>query len=420
MLPAALEPLRSRNFAILWSAAFISNAGSWMQTVALGVYVTASTHEPLWTGLVAAVAFLPNGLLAPLGGVLADRMDRRKWLLITTLAEALFASILAILAATGHDSPEVAVFLAFLGGACTAMGLPSYQAMLPDLVPKSDLLAAVSLSSAQFNLGRILGPALAGLALVAGSYGLAFGINAVSFAAVAFALVIVRLPRRPARAGGGVVAQLQQGISVARSEPGCRSAITLIGVVAITASPFIALVPAMAIEALHLGGHRGAAGTSVLVVAQGLGAVAGAFALPALGRRAGRGLQLIGALFALPVLLIGYALAPSLWISAVALFFVGASYIGVLSGLNTVVQLRAPEQARGRVLSLFLLVLGTVYPIGAVIQGALGGLLGVREITVIGAISLLLVLALVLAIRPAVLAALRDGDRHAPAMDADE
>lgn len=408
MSPAALRPLRSRNFALLWSAALVSNVGSWIQTVALGVYVTDRTHNPLWTGLVAAAAFLPNGLMAPLGGALADRLDRRRWLLITTLCEASVAAVLSAMAATGQDSPALAVGLAFVGGLCSAIGLPAYQAMLPDLVPKDDLLAAVSLSSAQFNLGRVVGPALAGAALVAGSYALAFGINAVSFLAVVAALVVVRLPApHLASHGQRLVAQIKQGVTVAVGEPGCRSAIVLIGVVALLASPFIALVPAMAIVGLHQGGrHGGAAATSVLVVSQGVGAVVGALALPGIARSVGRHRQVVAALVLLPLALTAYALAPTLWWSAAALIVVGATYIGVLSGLNTVVQLRAPTWARGRVLSLFMLALGTVYPVGALAQGALANHLGIRQVTVAGAMLLLATVGVLAASRREVLRAL--------------
>src|SRR5580704_6511256 len=119
---ASLQPLRSRNFALVWSAALISNVGSWMQAVALGILVTAKTHNPLWTGLIAAAAFLPNGLLAPVGGALADRLDRRRWLIITTMAETGFTALLSFLAATGHASPSVAVLVAFFGGCASAIG----------------------------------------------------------------------------------------------------------------------------------------------------------------------------------------------------------------------------------------------------------------------------------------------------------
>ncbi len=211
MLPASFRPLASRNFALVWSAALVSNVGTWMQIVTLGIVVTAKTHEPGWTGLVAAAAFLPNGLLAPLGGALADRLDRRRWLIVTTIAEAAFAGALAALAFTGHELPWLLSVVAFLGGTASAIGFPTYQAMLPDLVDKKDLLAAVSLSSAQFNLGRVIGPALAGVALVAGSAGWAFTANAISFGAVVVALLLVRLPAQVKSAGEGIVSRMREG-----------------------------------------------------------------------------------------------------------------------------------------------------------------------------------------------------------------
>jgi MFS family permease len=408
---ASLQPLRSRNFALLWSAALVSNIGTWMQAVALGILVTARTHNPLWTGLVAAAAFLPNGLLAPFGGSLADRLDRRRWLLITTIAETCFAALLAVLSATGHENPAVLVVIAFFGGAAGAVGFPAYSAMLPDLIERrEDLLAAVSLSSAQYNLGRVVGPLLAGVALAFGSYALAFAANALSFGAVIVALLLIRLPP-PDRSGPRlpVLRGIAEGARIAFAEPGCRSAIGLIGVVALVASPFIALVPAMAIVGLHLGSHhRGSVGTSVLVTAQGIGAVAGVLVLPGLARRIGRARMLVIALFLLPVLLTGYALSPTLWVAALALLLVGAGYITVLSGLNTVVQLRAPEAARGRVLSLFMLSLGTLYPIGAVVQGAVADHHGVRVVTVAGALVLLAVLAVIALARPQIFTSLSD------------
>ncbi|MGD0394483.1 MAG: MFS transporter, partial [Acidimicrobiales bacterium] len=135
MALASLRPLRSRNFALIWSAALVSNIGTWMQTVALGILVFARTGQPAWTGLVAAAGFVPIGLLAPLGGALADRFDRRRWLIATTVAEMSFAAMLAALTAGGDDRPAVLVLFSFLGGASGAIGFPAYQAMVPDLVP---------------------------------------------------------------------------------------------------------------------------------------------------------------------------------------------------------------------------------------------------------------------------------------------
>jgi MFS family permease len=408
MLPASLRPLASRNYALVWSAALVSNVGTWMQIVALGVVVTAKTHEPGWTGLVAAAGFLPNGLLAPLGGALADRLDRRRWLIVTTLAEAAFAGGLAVLAFTGHDVPWILTVVAFLGGTASAIGFPTYQAMLPDLVDRKDLLAAVSLSSAQFNLGRVIGPALAGIALVAGSAGWAFTANAISFGAVVVALLLVRLPTQVRSAGSGILHRMREGASIAAELPGARSPIVLIAVVALIGSPFIALVPAVAIEEFH----KGAGGTSVLVTAQGIGAVAGALMLAWVARTVGRARMVTSALFALPIALLLYGVAPSFGLAVVALVVVGACYIGVLSGLNTVVQVHAPPEARGRVLGLYMLALGTIYPLGALAQGQLADIEGIKAVTIGSGVVLAVTMGLLGLLAPGLFGGLED-----PAID---
>jgi MFS family permease len=413
MPSAALRPLRSRNFALVWSAALVSNIGSWMQTVAVGVYVTDVTGHAGWTGLVAAAAFLPVGLLSPVGGAMADRLDRRRWLIATTAGETVLAALLAVLAGTGTASPGAVTFLVFLGGAMASLGFPAYQAMLPDLVPREDLLGAISLGSAQFNFGRVVGPAAAGLVIAVGSYTWAFAVNAVSFAAVLVALSIVQLPVVEHTSGGARLwARIREGIDVARADTGCRSAILLISVTALLASPFIALIPAVAQMLLD----GGAGATSLLVTAQGVGAVAGALLQAPLAQRFGRRHVLMANLVAVPLTLVLYALSPSLPFAALALVGVGAAYIGVLSGLNTVVQLRAPDAARARVLSLYMLALGVVYPLCAVLQGWLGDAIGLRWVTSGGAVAMLAALGIVATARPALLAALDDpASTHAEA-----
>jgi MFS family permease len=390
---SALRPLRHRNFALIWAAALLSNIGSWMQTVAVGVFVTARTGRPGWTGLVAAAAFLPIGLLSPLGGVLADRVDRRLWLFVTTAGEAGFAVCLTVLAATGHATPVIVTILVFGGGAMAAVGFPAYQAMLPDLVPVGELGSAVSLSSAQYNMGRVIGPALAGLAIVAGGYAWAFAINAASFFAVLVALCLVRLPRLTRSDTQSSLRQrLIEGGRATFANPATRIAVILISVVALTASPFIALVPAVALKAFS----AKATGTSVLITAQGIGAVAGALALTPLSRRYGRRRVLLTDLVAVCVFLISYGLAPDLWLGAVALLLVGAAYIGVLAGCNTIVQLYAPASLRGRMLGIYMMALGIVYPIGALVQGAIANVVGIRAVTVGSAAVLLALIATIL------------------------
>ncbi|MBV8303351.1 MAG: MFS transporter [Acidimicrobiia bacterium] len=394
MALSSLQPLRRRNFCLIWSAALISNVGSWMQTVAVGALVTEATGKSAWTGIVAAAAFIPVGIFAPIGGALADRVDRRRYFIGTTIGETFFAALLALAVATGHAEPWLVTVLVFCGGVLTALGFPAYQAIIPELVPREELLAAMSLGSAQFNLGRVIGPALEGIAIVVGSYSLVFALNAASFGAVITALLMSRFAERPHDPEQTRLRdQIMAGVHGAMAEPGCRLAILLIGITALLISPFIALIPAVAINLLH----EGARGTSVLVTAQGIGAVAGALALAPLANRFGRRRVLVADLaFVLPATIVLYAAAPSLATAAVALVAVGAAYIGVLSGLMTVVQLRAPDALRARILSLYMVSLGVIYPIGAVIQGKLGDELGLRAVVIVAAALFAAIMVLVL------------------------
>ena len=389
---ASLQPFRHRGFALLWWAGLISIVGSWMQTVAVGALVISDTGNAIWAVLVAAGAFLPIGLLAPVGGALADRLPRRLVLALGNLVAAATAAVIAVLVAAGHDNPAALVALVTLQGSASALIMPFQQAILPDLVPKSEFLAAVSLNSAQFNLGRIVGPALAGATVAAFGYAAAFTANAVSFLAIVVALAFVRLAP-PGGRSTGLIAALRSGFSAARREPSCWAAIVTIAVVAFLASPFIALVPVMA-RHLTSGGSRAVAQTTALLTtAQGVGAVAGALCLAPLASYLGRGRVLGWSLALLPPALAVYSAAQAPWQGAVTLFVVGLIYICVLSGLSTVVQLRAPEAYRGRILSFYLVALGVAYPVGSLVQGPVIDRIGVGPTTAGAALLLVLIMA---------------------------
>jgi MFS family permease len=381
----------------------VSVIGSWMQTVAVGALIVAHTGKATWAVVVAAGGFLPIGLLSPVGGALADRIPRRAALVMGNLLAGAVALPIAPPGAPGRDSPELLTLLVTAQGAVSAMVGPFQQAILPDLVPQKEFLAAVSLNSAQFNLGRVIGPALAGVTIAAFGYPVAFVANAASFLAVVVALFFIRLAPPPGRAEQtGLLTSLRLGARAARAEPGCRAAIGTIALVALSASPFIALVPVMAHRLTHAGARGIASATGLLTTAQGIGAVAGALAIAPLAARFGRGRILTASLAALPPVLILYGFAPSLAFALPALFVVGLVYISVLSGLSTVVQLRAPAELRGRVLSLYLVALGVSYPIGSLVQGPVADSLGLAWTTA-GAGSLLAIaLVLIRVLRPGV------------------
>jgi len=348
-------------------------------------------------------------VLSPVGGALADRLDRRRFIMAADSIEAALAALLAVLAWTDRASPVVVTAVVLVAGCSSALRLPFQQSILPDVVPREDMLSATSLSSAQFNLGRVVGPALAGVVIALGSYGLAFAVNAASYLAAVGALALVRVPRRTPADDGGMGSRIRAGARAALAEPGCRSAILLIGIVALLASPFIALVPAVADRLVEGEGALGAA-TGALTTAQGVGAVLGALCIVPLADRIGLRRVLVADLVLCPLALVAYGATPEIVSAVVALTVVGALYIGLLSGLSTVVQLRAPAAYRGRVLSLYMVALGVVYPIGALFQGAVADMIGLPATTAGFALALVVVVAALAVLRPDVLGALGDAD----------
>ena len=421
---AALQPLRHRNFAVLWTASLISNVGSWMQTVAVGALVISRTGQASWAVLVAAGAFLPIGLLSPVGGALADRLPRRPVIAAGNLAAGLIAAAIAVLVARGQASPVTLLALVTLQGSASALIGPFSQAILPDLVPRSEFLAASSLNSAQWNAGRIVGPALAGATVAAFGFAASFVANAVSFLAVVIALLFVRLAPPPG-GHGGILKSMREGLGAAWSQPSCRAATIAIGSIAFLAAPFIALVPAVALSltrggATPAGASSVAAATAALTTAQGAGAIAGALILAPLAVRFGRSRALAWSLALLPAALIGYGAARSLWLAVLALFLVGLIYMGVLSGLQTVAQLHAPAAYRGRVLSFFLVALGVAYPLGALFQGPIANHIGVAWTTVSAALVLTVIGALVVWRWPGFIRALLAGEPASEAHSREE
>lgn len=384
----------------------VSNAGSWMETVAVGALIKSTTGRDSLVAVAAVAAFLPIGLLSPLGGALADRINRRRFLIVLNCFEAAVATALAVLAARGEASAGVVTLLVLVEGCSAALRLPVLQSLLPDLVPAGELLAGVSLGTTQYNIGRVLGPALAAVVIAVGSFEAAFAVNALSFFAAVAATAAVRLPPPAGRDTTGVLARIAAGARNAWAEPGCRAALGMIAVAALLVSPFIALVAGRA-GALVGGGERAVArATGLLTTAQGIGAVTGALLVPTLALRFGRRRTLVASLVCTPMLVTAYAWAPTLWSATLAMTLLGAAYIGVLAGLQAVVQLRAPVEFRGRVVSLFLVALGTLYPLGALWQGVVGDALGLRWATTIGATGLLVVILALAVLRPRALQSL--------------
>jgi len=402
----SFAPFKHRAYALLWTGAFVSNIGTWMESVALGIYVTKHTHQAAWTGTIAAAAFLPIAFLSPIGGALADRYPRRLLMIITSMFQTGLAALLTVLFIAGNPSAPTIALIALGNGVAAALGFPSFQAMLPDLVPVEDLPGAIALSSAQYNLGRVVGPAVAGIVISIGGFAWAEGANAVSFLAVVAVMLVITLPPpSPEARGEPFFRSIADGFRFVRHEPGLRITALAMCLNTFLAAPFIALVPAMALEVLH----RGSVGTAVLVTAQGIGAVLMAFSLGTLVERHGARRVLVTLMSVLPLALLAYAGAPNLALSALAIFAVGSIYLGTLSSFTTIAQLRVPTEIRGRVLAVFTVILGSLYPLGSVIQGKVADSIGLRETTMGAAALMAVVMLATRAVRPGITATIDVG-----------
>jgi len=390
---SSLRAFGHRNFVHVWSGALVSNIGTWMEILALGVFVTTVTGRAEATGGIAALTYIPALVLSPVAGALADRFDRRTYVAVGTLLHALLAGILTVLAFTGHLTVPAVAVISFLNGCVSALTNPAFTALVSELVPPEDLHSAVSLNSAQFNLGRITGPALA--AVVLSTHGIAWAllVNTLSFLAVLVALSRVRPSAKASTLSQdelwpGIV----RGARVAREDAGIFLAMMGTLTMCTLVAPFIGLVPVYAIRVFH----QGAAATSLLVTAQGVGAVIAAVVLGPLVARFGRQRVLEGCLLFIGPVAALYWLAPTLHLAALAMVGLGWLYMATLTGLNTLCQLRVPRELQARIHSLYSMMLGVGYAAGVWAQGALADRIGVRFVTASCAV---LFLALVLTLR---------------------
>ncbi|ATB44442.1 MFS transporter [Corallococcus macrosporus] len=390
---SSLRAFEHPGYFAVWVGALVSTIGTWMETVAMGVYVTEATGRAEWTGGIVALTFLPAVVLSPVGGALADRFDRRAYVALGTVVQLVLAGVLTLLAFTHRLSVPVVGVISFVHGCASTLINPAFSAMLAELVPPRDLHSAMSLNSAQFNLGRIIGPALAALVLSVGGTSWALLVNTLSFVAVLVALSQVKtLTRTAARATQGLWKQIAHGFSVARGDS--EISLMLWGTLlsAGLVAPFIGLVPVFAIRVFG----QGAAATSLLVTCQGVGAVTAALLVgtlvDTLGQRRLLGLAAtsIGGVATL------YWLSPTLQVAAAVICVLGANYMMLMSGMHAYCQSRVPRELQARMSSLFSMVLGGAYAAGVWGLGALADRLGLRFVTVSASV---LFLALVLTLR---------------------
>jgi MFS family permease len=364
-------PFRIPLFRAWWGALQVSNAGTWMQQVAAGWLMLEATGSPAMVGLLGLAQRGPSLVLTPIGGRLADRYDRRR-LLAGTFATQLVAAVgLVVMSATGHVTPTLLIALSVVGGCGQAIQYPAQLATISSLVPPASLHTAVSINSAGFNVGRIVGPALAGYLLArAGGGTIPFALNAVSF--LAPIIVVRRLPLASAgaRHEGATV---RAGIAHARRSPALRRLITGCAVFTFAASPLTTLAPAFAVA---LGGGPDALGA--VLAAFGAGATLGALVVMRATRRFGRSRVIPAAMAGFSVVGTLAAVAPSVTVAMPLCALAGAFWLSVFTSTNASVQLVSPDRLRGRVLALYLWALVGPMAIAGVVVGWLAEGVGIR------------------------------------------
>jgi len=375
-------PLRHRSVRLLWLAAAVSDIGTWVQLIVVGSLVAHDTGSAVQTGLVALATFMPQGIASPIGGLLADRYDRRKVFACTLVLQAAATGILAVALGLGVRTPGVLTALILLSAAAGALGQPSYTAMQPDLVEPDELMAMISLVTYSWNSGRVIGPLLGTVLAVTVGPAWTVTFNAASFLVLATAVSLLRRPFRAEGGGDGSIGErLRGGWRALWATPGCRYAVSVLIVLNFSVIPFMGLIPIYA--RAEFGGGTGLAGG--MASAQGVGSLLGGVTITVLATHFRRSRLLAWVVSMMSVSLAAYAIAPtSAWVITVAVVLGGVSSATIIS-CATVLQRDAPPDSRGRVLSIFQAFAGVTYGLGLLFLGWLGDTADLRVAFLVGA-----------------------------------
>lgn len=358
--------LAHRDFRVLWGGAFTSSIGTWMQKVAQGWLVLTLTNSPFYLGLDAFLGEAPILLLTLLGGVVADRRDRRRVLLISQYVQMATAAALALLVYSDTVRIWHILTLSCITGTAQAFGGPAYQSLIPTLVRKDEMPNAIALNSIQFNLARIIGPLAAGIALAAWGMTACFALNALSFLVVIASLLSLRIAPTPPRTQS-ILEELRGGLAYVRREHAIRSFMFLAFCTALLGSPVLTLLPVIVQRVFQ----QDATGYSWMMAFSGSGSVVGALIVAWLGRFRQMARTALTLQAALGLLLIAFAASRILPLSYALLFFGSIAMMMVFALLTSMMQLAAPDEMRGRVVSIYMMAFRGGMPLGAITSGTL-------------------------------------------------
>ena len=395
---AAGRALRHRNFQLFFSGQLISLTGTWMQTVAQSWLVYRLTGSGLLLGAVGFASQIPVFLVAPIGGITADRGNRQRIVIATQMVSMILAFVLAALTLTNKVHVWHIFVLAASLGVVNAFDIPGRQAFLVDMVGKEDLMNAIALNSSMFNGARVIGPAVAGVLVARLGEGWCFFANGVSYIAVIIGLMLMNV-HAPARASTKTppLEHVIEGFQFVRRTAPIRALLMLLGVVSITGMPYVVLMPIFADKILHKGGQEfatligshdlGAVRLGILMGAAGVGALLGALTLAMRSGTKGLGRWVAVCCAGFGVSLILFSLSKWFWVSVLLLLPVGYFIMLQMASSNTLIQVMVPDALRGRVMAVYSMMFMGMAPLGALLGGALSDRLGAPLTVAIGGLA---------------------------------
>jgi predicted MFS family arabinose efflux permease len=365
LIARVFKAFQYRDFRLMWIGACTSSIGTWMQIVAQGWLIYRLSHSAFLLALDQFLGGIPIFLFSLIGGVVADRIERRRILLTSQYVQMASAALLTVLVATNHVQVWHILCLSFVSGLAQAFGGPAYQALIPTLVEKEDMPNAIALNSIQFNVAVMIGPALAGQALAKLGEKWCFGLNALSFLAPIISLSIITTRFLPQKTTESMFTSLKEGIKFIRRQHSMEALIILAFCMTGLSMPMRTYIPVFVKDIFH----RGPETYGNLLALMGLGSIFGSLGIAGMGNIKKKGRLALGALICLGIGIFGFALSRSLLLSGVMLVLSGASMMAVFANVNSLVQLITTNEMRGRVMSVYNFAFRGGMPMGNLLSG---------------------------------------------------
>ncbi len=385
---SAFTPLRGRNFRLLWSGMLVSQTGSWMQFIALGYLIDQLTKAPIYLGLLGVSQALPRLLFAFLGGVAADRLDRRTVMLVTNATMMASATLLWVLAYTGRIEVWHVLVIGAFNSFTQSFDVPARQSLVPFLVTDRELMKAVSLLTIAFNGSGIFGPSLGGVVIAAVGVAGCFLVNAITYIAVIVALLRMDIPRQTDERRESIGEDIREGLGLLFQQ---RHLLAILGVVAVMSffgRAYVRLMPAYAREVLGVGPQ----GLGILQAAPSVGTILAVFVVGAVAATARKGRLLVGAAIITGALVGLFGLSGWFLLSVLLLIAMGTGQAVLMASANTLLQTSVLPGQRGRMMGLYGMTTFGMFALGTLPLGALAGAIGVgHALSLGGAVAVLLV-----------------------------